>query len=401
MNRFRFVCLLLAIACMIPLGVLAAEVDCDSTYCFSAGDFETGEGLTGICITGLPDSSTGTVMLGSRVIRSGDILTAGQLEQLTFSPLKTKEDVEAQVTYLPIFANRVEPSAVMTISIRGKEDKAPVAEDSLLETYKNLPNQGKLKVRDPEEQAMTFTVTRQPRRGEVTVRADGSYTYTPKKNKVGVDSFTYTATDPAGNVSREATVTIQILKPTDAKQYTDTVGSEYRFAAEWMRNTGLFVGEKVSGQDCFYPEKNVSRGEFLTMVVDALDIPTEEAVYSAIPSDTPQWLKPYLAAAIRSGLTAGLPESDSFDADAPITGAEAAVMIQNALDLAISQETVATLSQDETVPAWAQLSLTALADHGLEVDAAATLNRGQTAQILYTMSTLAASAPGMYAIRMQ
>ena len=98
---------------------------------------------------------------------------------------------------------------------------------------------------------MTFTVTRQPRRGSVTVNADGSFTYTPKKNKVGVASFTYTATDPAGKVSREATVTVTILKPTDATQYTDTVGKSCRFAAEWMKHTGIFVAEQVAENACF------------------------------------------------------------------------------------------------------------------------------------------------------
>ena len=37
---------------------------------------------------------------------------------------------------------------------------------------------------------------------------------------MGVDSFVYTAADPAGKTSREATVTITILKPTEAAQYT-------------------------------------------------------------------------------------------------------------------------------------------------------------------------------------
>ena len=200
------------------ISVEAAEVDCDATYCFTPADFSQEEGLRGICITQLPDANAGTVMLGNRVIRSGDILTAEQLATLTFAPLRTQQDQDAVVTYLPIFSNRVVPSTTMTIAIRGKEDKSPVAEDfaieTYIETYKNLPNQGTLKVSDPEGQALTFTLMRQPKRGEVTLNPDGSFTYTPKKNKVGIDSFTYTATDPAGNVSREATVTVQILKPT-------------------------------------------------------------------------------------------------------------------------------------------------------------------------------------------
>lgn len=412
MLRFRFVCLMLALVCVLSLGTtaLAAEVDCDATYCFTSTDFAENDALMGVCITHLPDASTGTVMLGSRIIRSGDILTSDQLAQMTFCPLRTQTDQDAVVTYLPIYENRVEPSTTMTIAIRGKEDKAPVAEDFALETYKNLPNQAQLKVSDPEGEALTYTLVRQPKRGEVTLSEDGSFTYTPKKNKVGVDSFTYTAADPAGNVSREATVTIQILKPTDAKQYTDTVGKDCRFAAEWMRNTGLFVGEKVGGNECFYPEKAVSRGEFLTMVVKALDIPTEDVSYSSVPEDTPDWLKPYLAAAMRAGLTAGLPETESgsFEADQPISGGEAAVMLQNALDLSISQQTMQTAAEEvssqenqEEIPVWADVSLAAMNDNGVALTAGQTLTRGQVAQVMYRVSHLALDAPGLAVIRMQ
>ncbi len=410
MFRMRIVCLLLALACLLPMAlpVNAAEVDCDATYCFTPADFSSQEGLRGICITHLPDAKAGTVMLGNRVIRSGDILTADQLSELTFSPLRTELDQDAVVTYLPIFSNRVEPSATMTISIRGKEDKAPVADDFAMETYKNLPNQAMLKASDPEEQKLTYTVVRQPRRGQVELGEDGSFTYTPKKNKVGVDSFTYTATDPAGNVSREATVTIQILKPTDAKQYTDTMGEPCRFAAEWLRNTGLFVGEKIGEQEYFHPEKTVSRGEFLAMVIKTLDIPVEEVSYDAVPQDTPAWLKPYLAAAMRSGLIAGWPETEdgSFRADAPINGAEAAVMLQNVLDLTISQQTLEAEQVDaeasaEDVPAWAAVSMTAMAENGIAMDAAKELTRSDVAQILYQVADLAVNAPGMTVIRMQ
>ncbi len=410
MFRTRFICLMLALLCVLPVGVCAAEVDCDTTYCFSTADFSENKNLAGICITHLPEASTGTVMLGNRVIRSGDILTAEQVAQMTFNPLRTQEDADASVSYLPIYPDRVEPSATMTISIKGKEDKAPIAEDCAIETYKNLPNQGKLKAKDPEGEALIYTLVRQPKRGQVTITENGDFIYTPKKNKVGVDSFTFTAADPAGNVSREATVTIQILKPTDSKQYTDTVGMDCRFAAEWMRNTGLFVGEKIGNSQCFHPEKAVSRGEFLTMVVNALDIPTDDEVYTAIAEDTPQWLKPYLAAALRAGLIAGLPdqESGSFDADAPITGAEAAVILQNALDLSISQQTLETAAVEtssgdvqQEVPAWAQVSLTAMADNGIVLSANDALTRGDVAQVMYQVSYLATYAPGVAVIRMQ
>ncbi len=383
------VCVLVAALGLIG-GAMAAEVDCDATYCFTPQDFSGEEQITGICITQLPDPQTGTVMLGSRVLRSGDILTADQVAQMTFAPLQTQEDKVAEVTYLPIFEDRVEAAAVMTLSIRGKENKAPVAQDSALETYKNLSNEGKLIAADPEEQPLTYSLLRQPRRGTVELREDGSFTYTPKKNKVGVDSFTFTAADPAGNVSREATVTVQILKPVDAMLYRDTAGADCRFSAQWLRNTGLFAGEQVGGEAFFFPDKTVTRGEFLSMLVNLLEIPVEEV-------NAPDWVQPYLDAAIRSGLVTGW-QQESFNMAQAITGAETAVALQNALDLPAGHEEIA---YDQQVPAWAATSLAVMAQNGVELTAEAPLTRAQAAQILYQTSRMAIGAPGMMVFNMQ
>ena len=364
MFRTRFACLLTALCLLSGLAgtAAAAEVDSGATYCFSPEDFGSDPSILGICITDLPEEG-GPLLLGSRILREGDILTADQLAQMTFSALPGETDLTLEVGYLPILEGRVEEESTMTLSIRGKEDKAPVAEDSALETYKNLPNTAKLKVTDPESQPLTYTVIRQPRRGSVEIMEDGTFTYTPKKNKVGIDSFVYTATDPAGKVSREATVTVTILKPTEAPQYTDTVGHECRFAAEWMKHTGIFVGESLAQEPCFSPDKEVTRGEFVTMLVKTLDIPTDETLtYTGYTDEIPTWLRPYLAAAMRSGLTAGLPDQQVFGANMPITGAEAAGMLQHALDLAA--ETFAPTAQSPT------------------------LTRAQTAQILYQAAQL-------------
>ena len=403
MKLKRIACALVGLLCAssMALSAAAVQVDCDAVYCFSAGDFSEEEGLAGICITGLPDATTGTVLLGQRVLQPGDILTAEQVEQMTFQPLRTEEDVQAMVTYLPIYENRVESVTTMSIAVIGKTDQAPIAEDSAMETYKNLPNEAVLKVKDPEGQPLTFTITRQPKRGDVVIREDGSFHYTPKKNKVGVDSFTYTATDPAGNVSREATVTITITKPSDATQYTDTTGESCRFAAEWMKNTGIFVSEAISGNRCFHPDKDVSRGEFLTMLVSVLDMELDtEVSYTGFEGESPDWLKPYLAAAMRSGLVAGLPDVETLDMDAAISGAEAAVMLQNALDLGrVSDAADAVSTGEDMAPEWAVESLHVLGEYGITLDAETALTRGDAAEVIYQVSLLAPDAPGTIALR--
>lgn len=387
MKRIVSILLSAALAICLCAGATAAEVTSDAVYCFDLRDFDQSETLVGVCVTQLPDADTGTMMLGTRVIRSGDILTAEQVSRMTFVPLRTEQDRQATVTYLPIYETRVAEAVSMTISIHGKLDEAPVAEDSTLETYKNLANSGSLKAADPEGGSLTYTLTRAPRRGEVVFHSDGTYTYTPKKNKTGTDSFRFTATDESGKVSREATITVTVRKADSDRQYADTLGQSCRFSAEWLKNRDMFVGETINGQLCFQPEKTVSRGEFTAMLVQALGLRVEEDVsYTGFSDDVPGWLRPYLAAAMRSGLTAGWPHGDVFGAQEPITGAEAALLLQNALDLPLSTAATTDDAQEQAIQT--------LLENGIALTAQP-LTRAQTAEALYQASLLAPTAPGM------
>lgn len=405
MHRSRFACLLL-ICCLLLAAFQASALDleADSVHCFSESDFSEEGSLAGICILSLPDAEAGCLMLGSRVLRPGDILSASQISQMTFLSLPNSQDLQASMQYLPVFSDHVAPETTLVFSIRGKQDAAPVAEDLAVETYKNLPLEQKLKVTDPEGQAMRFSLVRAPKRGTVELREDGSFVYTPKHNKVGVDSFVFTAVDPAGNVSREATVTVKILRPSDARQYSDTTGTSCRFEAEWLKNKGIFVGEEVAGQRCFHPEANVTRGEFLAMALQALEVPVEEVdAWNVFSDSVPQWLQCSLSAALRCGALNGLPQSEEFGAELPITGAEAAVILQNILKLVPNSEPE-TANVDgittfgENPLAWAEDSLSVMAQNGIEMDGSV-LTREDAAKILYAAYKLSEDAPGMAAFR--
>ena len=126
------------------------------------------------------------------------------------------------------------------------------------------------------------------------------------------------------------------------------------------------------------------------MLVNLLEIPVEEA-------DAPDWVQPYLDAAVRSGLVAGW-QQESFNMDEPITGAETAVALQNALDLSAGHE---ELPDTQEVPAWAATSLAVLEANGLALDAAASMTRGEIAQVLYQVSRMSVGAPGLMVFNMQ
>ena len=242
---------------------LAASVSA-AEHTLSPADF--GEGLTGVWITAAPEGDA--LRLGSRAIREGDVLTVSQLQTLTL-----RGEGEAAIRYLPIREEGVDSETELVFSLRGRKNEAPAAEDSLMETYRNLPNEGLLAVSDPEEEALTFTLTRAPRRGEVILRSDGS-----------------------------------------------------------------FAGETVNGQLCFSPDEPVSRGQFLAMLMQVLQMPVDRSVEeTGFVDESPKWLKPYLAAALRSGIIAGYPGEGGaqFRAAQTVTAGEAERMTRNALRFAV------------------------------------------------------------------
>ena len=152
---------------------------------------------------------------------------------------------------------------------------------------------------------------------------------------MGEDSFSFTVTDAAGNVSAPATVRITIRKPTDAQTFAD-LDRDRQFEALWLRETGLFGGEIIDQRLSFGPERTVSRGELLAMVMDLAGIQPEIGLQVSCFADGEEaapWLRPYLASALRRGFIRGEsgPEGLRFRPNEPITQAEAEALAARVL----------------------------------------------------------------------
>ncbi len=65
----------------------------------------------------------------------------------------------------------------------------------------------------PDGDALTVAITVGPAKGTVQVGPDGKVTYTPAAGFSGIDSFKYTASDPAGLQSAVTTVTVTVTPP--------------------------------------------------------------------------------------------------------------------------------------------------------------------------------------------
>ena len=105
----------------------------------------------------------------------------------------------------------------------------------------------------------------------------------------------------------------------------------------------------MNGQFCFSPDETVSRGQFLAMLMQVLDLPVDRnAAETGFLDESPQWLKPYLAAALRSGIISGYPADSGveFRANQAVSADEAALMVSRALDFAVP----AAAMEDDALP---------------------------------------------------
>ena len=101
------------------------------------------------------------------------------------------------------------------------------------------------------------------------------------------------------------------------------------------------------------------------MLMDALGLPVDHsAANTGLVEEAPVWLRPYLAAALRSGLI-----TTALEPDQPITVAEAESMTRNMLEFALP----AALTDDGAIAVWCP-------------NEADLLTRGEAAELLYQLS---------------
>jgi len=232
---------------------------------------------------------------------------------------------------------------------------APVARDIEISTYRGIPYEAQLLASDSEGEDITFAVAEEPKKG--TVAIDGvNFTYTPDENAVGGDKFTYTATDSSGNESLPATVTVTIEKTKSGVTYADTEGNAAAAAAQCLAEEGIFVGAKIGGQYYFQPEAEVTRSEFLAMVLETAGREVTSVTMTGFCDDEaiPTWAKAYAAAGVAEGIVRGksTDEGVAFRGGEAITFSEAATVLDRVLDLG-DVDLEVWYADREAVPSWA------------------------------------------------
>ena len=365
---------------------------------FSADDFVVNgkAELDSVLIDTLPDPGAGMLTMGGTPIASGDTIAMSAISGLRFQPLSAPVVAATGFSLTPVFADGTTGEAVSVgVYLLSAKNEAPIAENLELRTYRNVAVMGRFAATDPEGDPVTFQLLQKPARGAVTMPADGSanFVFSPYENKTGKDSFTYVAVDAVGNTSAPATVKITIEKANTKVTYADMDGIPSYKAAIRLAEEEVFVGENIDGKYFFNPNTPVSRSEFIAMTMKATGIKSLDDVMATGFADDlaiPTWAKPYAASALKSGVVLGVAQYDGqiiFSASAPITRAEASVMLNRALQITDVAETM--FSEGDTVPVWAAQAAANLRTCGiLQTNSSGTLGleetmtRGSAAEML-------------------
>lgn len=211
---------------------------------------------------------------------------------------------------------------------------APVAANLELTTYRGVSVGGQLAAYDPDGGELTFEITTPPVKGTIELFDGGSFIYTPAGGKKGRDYFGYKAIDSEGNRSQEATAIIRIEKQKKSIEYADMSGRAEEYAALRLAETGVFTGEKLGERYCFYPERELSRGEFLSMCMLAAGEDAFPSVLSTGFGDDasiPAWMKGYVTTAVMCGVIDTAAENENFSAQETISGGDAALILNAAM----------------------------------------------------------------------
>ncbi len=381
---------------------MAVATLCGNEYYFSRDVFARAlnmnvSSLQTVTITSLPGVEDGELMMGSLRVSAGQVISAANLAMLSYVPADGTVPSEASFTFAP---NDAGYEMVCNVYVLKELNYSPTvsiatAQALSVSTYRNYAGYGNLTAYDPEGDSLTYEVITAPRHG-LLIMTDaecGEYVYLPRRGYRGNDSFRYVVRDMYGNYSAAAEVKVQVLEPAVSVHYDDMQGRRDYNAALAMAEAGIMQGTMQDGKTYFYPERTVSRLEFLTMAMQAVgvgSVPTVSDTGFEDDADIPAEAKGYVAAAYSLGYIKGSADSEGnlcFLPGATITKAEAAVILRRMVDVDAAQLTPA-FADSSDIPTWASEAISTLAAMGIMTSTGGAispneqLTRGQTAMML-------------------
>lgn len=348
-----------------------------------------------LTVLSLPPATDGELLLGSSRVAAGQTISGAHLDHLSFHP--AREDLGSSSFRFSV--NGAECEMTCSLWLLEEQNATPtVAMAPVLslrqQTYRGVAAYGTLSAYDPDGDDLTFEVVSYPENGslELTDAKAGTYVYRPFADHIGTDSFSYVARDRYGNYSASATVSLTVDRLGTSVTYIDMKGSQDETAALTVTEKAVMSGTQVGDNYYFYPERTVSRAEFLIMAMNAAGItgvPDCEQTVFADDGEIPESMKGYVAAAYRLGYITGTQKDGKlcFLPNEALTRAQAAVILDRITAPGKAAVTPTFADQSE-IPVWAADAIYSLSAVGIltpsggKITPTDFVTRAQAAQML-------------------
>ncbi len=369
---------------------------------FTGADFENATDIAeieAITVTSLPSAADGVLYLGAVPVSVNQTISGKSLDNLKFTP--AAGTVKASFTFTPDHTYSVTCHMKITDEVNFAPVAASYSDTVAAWTQKDISCYGSLDAYDPEGDDLLFEIVSYPKKGLLTLtdKAHGDFRYTPYVDCSGSDSFTYRVRDSYGNYSDTVTASVTVSRKNQKLVFADMTEHWAHSAAIEMVSAGIMDYTKTENTAVFLPDNEVSREDFLVMVMRALgakleDTPAEIRTVFADDSEISAENKAFVAAAYNAGIIRGREENGvlCFCPKDTITRAEAAVMMNNILGAEVPLS-VSLFSDNDAIPVWAQSALYALSDLGIlrgtgagAISPYSTITRAQAAQILCNLT---------------
>lgn len=330
---------------------------------FSVKDFSVALGKDDfkyLVITELPAFSTGQLYLGELPVSIGQKITYSSLDDLTFVPNNNVKE-----SSFSFRADDCEYNKECKLYFLDSINYSPVSngcDESFftVTTFKNIKVCGRMVIDDPENDDIRYEIVAYPQNGLLKLldRTSGDYEYTPIKNYIGDDSFSYRAIDKYGNRSAVIKVNVEVKRSKYGRVFTDMVNSAEHYGAILLSDKNIMPTFKTAEGLSFMPEVEVTKGEFILYAMKALDIEPDNDYTDVIMADIPNEYRPYVNAANKIG--AIYEDIDKFDYSGYITRSEACYILDSLMNIGVMKSEM-VFADAEQIPEYAYDSLQTMA----------------------------------------
>lgn len=357
-------------------------------------------------ITKLPPQDSGSLLKNGQAVTVNETIPASEISQVSFTPVP---DFLGNVSFsFRVFSGtRVSNEASFTLEYISVQ-KAPVLSDLYYGTEKNIPREMPLYPATYQGH-LQFVIPSPPTHGTLTAKDENYHTviYTPHRDFVGEDSFTY---QEMGNENNVATVTVTVtepLTPLPVFTHEDLKTHWVNYSAGNLADRGIMHGEMVGGKYYFYPDVKLTRWEYLNYLLAAggFNLDTAQSGYADRYEDSsslPEYIRKIAALATQMGLLDGVKEGDKLYLYPyqQLTRAQAVTMLGKMITADVESEDKLYFADRDDIPSWSRKHFINLVNFGIvkgfpnnTIRPYSTLNKAETAEMLYQSIKLTEKEP--------